>query len=90
MQYFVVLALVAGLGLPTAVWVAVTVQSRATRTALEGITRQPEAAARLQLAMIIGLAFMESLVIYALLVFLLLFGRLPSYLQIIEILGVSG
>jgi F-type H+-transporting ATPase subunit c len=43
-------------------------QSRAIVAACEGIARNPGAAAPIRLAMIIGLALIESLVIYALLI----------------------
>ena len=42
-------------------------QSRAIAAAVEGIARNPSAAGPIRLAMIIGLALIESLVIYALL-----------------------
>lgn len=41
-------------------------QSRAIAAACEGIARNPSAAGPIRLAMIIGLALIESLVIYAL------------------------
>ena len=41
-------------------------QSRAIAAACEGIARNPSAAPAIRLAMIIGLALIESLVIYAL------------------------
>ena len=43
-------------------------QSRAIVAACEGIARNPGAAGAIRLAMIIGLALIESLVIYALLI----------------------
>ncbi len=43
-------------------------QSRAIVAACEGIARNPGAAGPIRLAMIIGLALIESLVIYALLI----------------------
>jgi F-type H+-transporting ATPase subunit c len=43
-------------------------QSRAIAAAVEGIARNPSAAPPIRLAMIIGLALIESLVIYALLI----------------------
>jgi F-type H+-transporting ATPase subunit c len=43
-------------------------QSRAIAAAVEGIARNPGAAPAIRLAMIIGLALIESLVIYALLI----------------------
>ncbi len=47
-------------------------QGRAAAAALEGISRNPGAAARIQTPMILGLALIESLVIYALLIAFLL------------------
>ncbi len=46
-------------------------QSRAIAAACDGIARNPGAAGAIRLAMIIGLALIESLVIYALIVALL-------------------
>jgi len=43
-------------------------QSRAIAAAVEGIARNPSAAGPIRLSMIIGLALIESLVIYALLI----------------------
>ncbi len=40
-------------------------QGRATSAALEGIARQPSAAPRIQTPMILGLALIESLVLFA-------------------------
>ena len=42
------------------------------------MARQPEASGTIQTAMIIGLALIESLVIYALLMFFILQGKFPS------------
>jgi F-type H+-transporting ATPase subunit c len=52
-------------------------QSRAIVAALEGIARQPNAAPRIQVAMIIGLALIESLAIYVLLISLIVFFVKP-------------
>lgn len=47
-------------------------QGRAVSAALEGISRNPGAAARIQTVMILGLAMIESLVLFALVISLLL------------------
>ena len=47
-------------------------QGRATAAALEGISRNPGAAARIQTPMILGLALIESLVLFAWLIALFL------------------
>src|SRR5271154_7106689 len=51
-------------------------QSRAAAAALEGISRNPGAAARIQTPMILGLALIESLVIFALLISVLLWTKI--------------
>jgi F-type H+-transporting ATPase subunit c len=48
-------------------------QGRAISSACDGIARNPGAAARIQTAMIIGLAFIESLAIYVLVTVLIIF-----------------
>ena len=78
MIYLAVLAFGVTLGLPIAVIFASRAQGSATSTALEGIARQPEATGQIQTAMIIGLALIESLVIYALLMFFILQAKLPE------------
>ncbi|HVY48605.1 MAG TPA: ATP synthase F0 subunit C [Minicystis sp.] len=53
-------------------------QSRAASAALEGIARNPGAAARIQTPMILGLAFIESLVLFALVISVLLWTKLAG------------
>ncbi len=76
--YLFGLALAVGFGLPVAVLSAAIAQGRAAAAALEGMARQPEAAGNIRTSMIIALAFIESLVIYALLMFFMLQGKLPG------------
>ncbi len=78
MSYLTALVLAVGFGVPLAALTASLAQARVGAAALEGMARQPEAAARLQFAMILGLAFIESLVIYALLIFFVLMLKLPN------------
>lgn len=85
MLYYMGLALGVSLAVSIAAIGGGIGQGIATSGAIQGMARQPEAAARLQLAMIIGLAFIESLTIYALIVFLLLQGSLPSFEQILQL-----
>ncbi len=90
MIYLAVLAFGVTLGLPIAVIFASRAQGSATSTALEGIARQPESAAKIQTAMIIGLALIESLIIYALLMFFMLYGKLPEGEILKEMIDVSA
>jgi len=83
--YFNWLALVVGFGLPLAALGAALSQGRAAAAAFEGMARQPELAPKLQTAMIIALAFVESLVIYALLIFFMLYFKMPSTDKMMEL-----
>ncbi len=86
MAYLVALVIAIGFGVPVAVIGGALGQGKAAGAALEGIARQPEAAGKIQTAMIIGLALIESLVIYALLISLiLLFVGIPSAKELIEV-----
>ena len=51
-------------------------QGRATAAALEGISRNPGAAARIQTPMILGLALIESLVLFAWVIAFFLQGKI--------------
>ena len=66
----------AGLGIGVAAGFAGVGQGVATAAALVGIARNPGAASTIQTPMIIGLALIESLVIYALLIAFLLQGKI--------------
>ncbi len=70
--YFWVTVLTAGFGMAIASAMAALAQARAISAALEGMARQPNAAGRIQTAMIIGLALIESLAIYVLLIAMIL------------------
>ena len=51
-------------------------QGRAVAAAMESIGRNPNAAERIQTPMIIGIAFMEALAIYALVIAFFLQGKI--------------
>ncbi len=70
------LAIGAGLGIGIAAGIAGLGQGRATAAALSGIARNPGAASKIQTPMIIGLALIESLVIYALAITFLLQSKI--------------
>jgi F-type H+-transporting ATPase subunit c len=72
------LSLGVGLGLPIAVLGGGLGQGRAAAAALEGMARQPEVIGRLQTAMILALAFIESLVIFTFVFLFLLNGKIPT------------
>lgn len=66
------LALAAGLGIGIASFGGTLGQGKAASSALEGIARNPESAGKVMTPMIIALAFIESLVIYSLVIAFLL------------------
>lgn len=75
--FFVACAVAAALGLGLAALGGGLGQGIAVSKAVEGIARQPEAAGPIQTAMIIGISFIESLTIYALVVALILLFANP-------------
>jgi F-type H+-transporting ATPase subunit c len=62
----------AGIGMAIAAGLCGLGQGRAVASAVDAMARQPGAAARIQTAMIIGLALIESLAIYVLVVAMIL------------------
>jgi F-type H+-transporting ATPase subunit c len=69
---FGMIAMAAGLGIGIAALGGGIGQGRAAAAALDGIARNPGAAGQIRGPMILGLALIESLVIYALIISLLL------------------
>lgn len=70
------LALGSGLGIGIAAGIGGLGQGRAVAAALSGIARNPGASAKILTPMIIGLALIESLVIYALAITFLLQAKI--------------
>lgn len=71
-------ALGAGIAVGLAVLGGGMGQGKAAAAALEGISRNPGAAARIQTPMIVGLALIESLVLMGFLIAFLLQGKVGS------------
>ncbi len=74
------IAIAAGLGIAIASFGGALGQGKAAAAALEGVARNPGAGGRIQTLMIIGLALIESLVIYALVITFSLQGYIPKIL----------
>jgi F-type H+-transporting ATPase subunit c len=75
--FFWVTVLTGGFAMALASAMAAFAQARAISAALDGMARQPNAAGRIQTALIIGLAFIESLAIYVLLIALIILFANP-------------
>lgn len=74
--YYNWLALASGLSIGIAAFGGALSQGNAVSSALKGIARNPEASGKITTPMIIGLALIESLVIYALLIAFFLQGKI--------------
>ncbi len=70
------IALAAGFGMGIASFGGALGQGRAIASGLEGIARNPSAQAKIFIPMIVGLALIESLVIYSLVIAFILVGKL--------------
>ncbi len=66
----------AGLGISLAAFGGAMGQGRASAAALEGIARNPGAAGKLFVPMLLGLALIESLVIYVLVIAFQIIGKI--------------
>ncbi len=74
--HFGLAAVAIALGIGLAAFGGAFGQSRAVAAALEGIARNPNASDKVFVPMILGLAFIESLVLFAWVLMFLLLGKL--------------
>ena len=70
------IGLACGLGIAIAAFGGAMGQGRTASSALDGIARNPGAAGKIFTPMILGLALIESLVIYSLIISFLLLGKI--------------
>lgn len=82
--FFGMVVLAAGIGMGLATLGPGIGQGNATAKAVEGIARQPEASGKIMTTLIIGLALMESLVLYVLVVALILLFANPFIQYIVR------
>lgn len=76
MTYQIALALALPIGLAIAAFGSAFGLGKAVSAAMEAMGRQPEAAGRIQVGMIIGCALLEALTIYALVTVFVLQGKI--------------
>ncbi len=77
-ELFMACATAAGFGIAIAAFGCGIGQGIGLRSAVEGIARNPESSGKVTVTMLIGLAMIESLCIYALVISLMLLGNLPD------------
>jgi len=78
LQFFIVSVFAAGFGIAIAAVGCGLGQGMGLKAAVEGIARNPESSGKVTVTMLIGLAMIESLCIYALVVSLILIYAHPQ------------
>lgn len=87
LQFFVASATAAGFGIAIAAFGCGIAQGLGLKSAVEGIARNPESSGKVTTTLIIGLALIESLCIYALVVSLILLFAHPQADAILKLAG---
>ncbi len=86
-SFFSYAVLAAGFGMGIAAFGTGIGQGLAVKSSVEGIARNPEASGKITVTMLIGLAMIESLAIYALVVALIILYAYPMTKPIAAALG---
>lgn len=87
MWIYFAIALACGFGIGVAALGTGLAMGNAINGALQGTARNPEAGGRIMTTMIIGLALIESLCIYALLICLIMVFKIPSLDAVMKSIG---
>lgn len=87
LQFFIACVTAAGFGLAIAASMCGIAQGLGLKSAVEGIARNPEASGKVTVTLLIGLAMIESLCIYALVIALILIYAHPQAAEIAKLLG---
>ena len=89
LKYFTVSVFAAGFGIAVAAFGGALGQGMGLRSAVEGIARNPESSGKVTVTLLIGLALIESLVIYALVIALILIYAHPQAGAIAALFGTG-
>jgi F-type H+-transporting ATPase subunit c len=87
LRYFTVSVFAAGFGIAIAAFGGSLGQGMGLKNAVEGIARNPESSGKVTVTLLIGLAMVESLVIYALVISLILIYAHPMSEPISKLFG---
>lgn len=87
--FFIATVVTAGIGIAIGTIATAISQGNALTKAVESISRQPEASGSITTTLIIGLAFIESLTIYVLVVALILLFANPFTEHVLKIAGAQ-
>jgi F-type H+-transporting ATPase subunit c len=86
LQVFIACATAAGFGIAIAAFGCGIAQGIGLKSAVEGIARNPESSGKVTVTLLIGLAMIESLCIYALVIALMLLMKTPGVDVLVEML----
>jgi F-type H+-transporting ATPase subunit c len=87
LQFFIMSVTAAGFGIAIAAVGCGIAQGMGLKAAVEGIARNPESSGKVTVAMLIGLAMIESLCIYTLVIGLILIYANPAAETITKLIG---
>ena len=87
LNFFIASVIAAGFGIAIAAFGCGIAQGMGLKAAVEGVARNPESSAKVTVTMLIGLAMIESLCIYALVVALILIYAHPQAAAIAALLA---
>lgn len=90
LDFFTMTVLATGFGMAIAAFGCGLGQGMAVKGAVEGTARNPEAGGKITVTMLIGLAMIESLAIYALVVALILLYAYPMAPRIANFVGLPS
>jgi len=85
--FFIAVVVTAGFGIAIGTIATAISQGNALSKAVEGISRQPESSGSITTTLIIGLAFIESLTIYVLVIALILLFANPFTEHVLKLAG---
>ena len=88
LSFFIACVTAAGFGIAIAAFGCGIGQGLGLRSAVEGIARNPESSGKVTVTLLIGLAMIESLCIYALVIALILIYAYPMTTPIAKMLGL--
>ncbi len=89
LEFFIACVTAAGFGIAVAASFCGIAQGIGLKAAVEGIARNPESSGKVTVTMLIGLAMIESLCIYALVVALILIYAHPQAAAIAALFGAG-
>jgi F-type H+-transporting ATPase subunit c len=89
LNFFIYSAVAAGFGIAIAAFGTGLGQGMAVKSSVEGVARNPEASGKITVTMMIGLAMIESLCIYALVICLILIYANPVSKLIQGFIGLA-